>query len=766
MLNIQAQIAKEINIKFQQVKATVDLLNEGATVPFIARYRKEATGNLDDIQLRALQEKLTYYTELEDRKISILNSIKEQEKLTPELEQQINQCLIKQTLEDLYLPFKPKRRTKGQIAIENGLLPLANSLFENQNLVPQQEAGKYLTENILDIKSALDGARDILAEEFAQTASLLELLRNKMWQAGVLTSSVIEGQESGENEKFKDYYDFSQTLQNMPSHRVLAVLRGRNLGILNLKLEYPDLEVNQIHPMEILLAQHMGIKSHTNAYEWLKQVCKWTWRVKLNTIIELELVNRAKEIAEKEAINIFAQNLKQLLMAAPAGFKATMGLDPGIRTGVKVAVVDSTGKLLDTTTIYPHPPKQDIYGSIVALEKLIKKYNIELIAIGNGTASRETEKLTLEIIKKQEFSHVQKIIVNESGASIYSASEFASRELPDLDVSLRGAVSIARRLQDPLAELVKIPPESIGVGQYQHDLDAKNLSLSLNNVVEDCVNAVGVDVNTASAALLEKVSGLNSAIAKNIVIYRDENGKFTNRKQLKKVPRLGDKTFEQSAGFLRIQNGDEPLDASSVHPESYAIAYKIISNINHPINQLIGNSEIIKKIDINPYISEICGRETLKDILKEFEKPGRDPRPSFRTANLAEGINEIKDLQIDMELEGTVTNVTAFGAFVDIGVHQDGLVHISELANEFISNPNDVVKAGQIVKVRVKEVDISRKRIALSMRNKSNKINNAQQKSDNYENTTPKKLNSLQNNNNKIQNPTSLSEAFAKLKRK
>ncbi|MFM2344799.1 MAG: hypothetical protein RLZZ210_1411 [Pseudomonadota bacterium] len=773
MLNINKHIATELNIKEQQVIATVTLLDEGATVPFIARYRKEVTNNLDDTQLRNLQEKLIYYRELEERKQVVLQSILEQEKLTPELEQKIHDCIVKQTLEDIYLPYKPKRRTKAQIAIENGLLPLAQDLLANPSLNPEDEATKYINENILDTKSALDGARDILAEQFAEAASLLELLRSKMWQNGVLFSEVIQGQELAQDEKFKDYYNFSQLLQNMPSHRVLALLRGRNLGVLSLKLDYPDLEQGQPHPLEQVIASHMGIqKQGRPADTWLAMVCKWTWRIKLNSSIELELINQAREQAEKEAINIFAQNLKQVLMAAPAGAKATIGLDPGIRTGVKVAVVDNTGKLVETTTVYPHPPKNDIYGSINVISDLILKHNVELIAIGNGTASRETDKLVSEIIKQAKFKHVQKIIVNEAGASIYSASELAAKEFPDLDVSLRGAASIARRLQDPLAELVKIPPESIGIGQYQHDVNAKNLNASLTNVVEDCVNAVGVDVNMASAALLEKVSGLNSTLAKNIVAYRDENGRFNTRQELKKVPRFGDKTFEQSAGFLRIQGGKEELDASSVHPESYHVAKQILASINHPLQNLIGNSQIIKQIDVKQFINESCGKETINDILKEFEKPARDPRPSFKTANLAEGINEIKDLQVGMSLEGTITNVTAFGAFVDIGVHQDGLVHISELSDNFVSNPQEVVKAGQIVKVKVLEVDIARKRIGLSMKTKSGALVNSNTSNNNRDKSisigqkhTSSSSNINTNNSvNSNKNDTSMASAFAKLK--
>ncbi len=772
MLNITQQIASELNIKEQQINATVKLLDEGATVPFIARYRKEATNNLDDTQLRDLQEKLTYYRELEERKQVVLQSITEQDKLTPELEQHIHACIIKQNLEDIYLPYKPKRRTKAQIAIENGLLPLAQALLENPNLTPEDEAAKHINENITDIKAALDGARDILAEQFSETASLLELLRAKMQQNSVLMSEVISGQELAQGEKFKDYYSFSQLLQNIPSHRLLALLRGRNLGVLSLKLDYPNLELGQAHPLELVIASHMGIQKQGRPADiWLAMVCKWTWKIKLHSSIELELINRAREQAEKEAINIFAQNLKQVLMAAPAGAKATLGLDPGIRTGVKVAVVDNTGKLVETTTIYPHPPKNDIYGSIDALEKLINKHNIELVAIGNGTASRETDKLTAEIIKKAKFKHIQKVIVNESGASIYSASELAAKEFPALDVSLRGAASIARRLQDPLAELVKIPPESIGIGQYQHDLNAKNLGASLNNVVEDCVNAVGVDLNMASAVLLEKVSGLNTTLAKNIVAYRDENGRFNNRQELKKVPRFGDKTFEQAAGFLRIQNGDEPLDSSSVHPESYNTAKQILTSINHPIQSLncvIGNTELIKQIDISKFISETCGKETIKDILKEFEKPARDPRPSFKTANLADGINEIKDLQIGMLLEGTVTNVTAFGAFIDIGVHQDGLVHISELSDNFVADAGEIVKAGQIVKVKVLEIDIPRKRIALSMKINSSGAKSSSKEKHNYPLSAKDKSSSPINssNNNNISNNagTSIAHAFAKLK--
>ncbi len=758
-LNIDQQIALDLNIRTNQVQATIALLKDGATVPFIARYRKEVTQNLDDAQLRDLQQKLDYYQDLEDRKKTILESINEQKKLTLELQQQINACLIKQNLEDLYLPYKPKRRTKGQIAIENGLLPLANTIMENQECNPEQLAANYVNEKILDIKSALEGARDILAEEWSQQAALLEKLRNKMWTLGVLESQVIEGKESNESEKFKDYYAYQQVLKDIPSHRLLALLRGRNLEILNLKLVYPDLEENQTHPMENLIAEYMQIDKQKIAYTWLKQVCKWTWRVKLNTSIEIDLINKAREIAEQQSIIIFSQNLKQLLLAPPAGFKITMGLDPGIRTGVKVALVDNTGKLLTTTTIYPYPPKNDVYGAIETLAQLIKIHNIELISIGNGTGSRETDKLVKEMLKQHKLNHVQKMVVNESGASIYSASAFASSEFPDLDVSLRGAVSIARRLQDPLAELIKIPPESIGVGQYQHDLDEKNLSTSLNNVVEDCVNAVGVDLNTASIPLLQRVSGLNASIAKNIVEFRNNHGKFTNREQLKQVPRLGEKTFEQAAGFLRINDGDNPLDASAVHPESYHIAEKIIKTTNHSIKDLIGNSQLVKQINIKPFVTE-CGRETLVDILNEFEKPGRDPRPIFQSTKLLDGVETINDLIIDMELEGTITNITAFGAFVDIGVHQDGMVHISEISDTFVKNPHDIIQTGQIVKVRVLDIDKTRNRIALSMRttkNSSTSINSIHLNKNSH-NTESKIKNTVKDNNG------SMAQAFANIK--
>jgi protein Tex len=743
MLDIAQQIATELNVRNQQITATIELIDEGSTVPFIARYRKEVTGNLDDTQLRYLEEKLIYYRELEDRKKTIIESIREQNKLTPELEAQIHACLIKQNIEDIYLPYKPKRRTKAQIAIEHGLEPLAHALWHNPELVPEQEATQYINEHIVDVKAALDGARDILAEQFAETASLLEILRKKMWQNGVLFSQVMDGQEMAQDQKFKDYYDFNEYLDGIPSHRLLAMLRGRNLSVLSLKLDYADLENGQSHPLEDVIAEHMQIQSLGRpADTWLKMVCKWTWRIKLHTSIELELINQARELAEQDAIGIFGNNLKELLLSAPAGAKATMGLDPGIRTGVKVAIVDHTGKLVETSTIYPFPPKNDVHGSLATLEKLAKKHHVELIAIGNGTASRETSQLTAELLKKSEFAHIQKIIVNESGASIYSASELAAKEFPDLDVSLRGAVSIARRLQDPLAELVKIPPESIGVGQYQHDLNSKNLSTALNNVVEDCVNAVGVDVNMASSALLERISGLNATLAKNIVAYRDEHGEFTNRKELRKVARFGDKTFEQAAGFLRIRNGDEPLDASAVHPESYDITYKMLDAFKQKeqkftkLQELIGNVDLIKQIDIKPFINEKFGKETLSDILKEFEKPGRDPRPDFKTAKLNDSVSEVKDLKVDMLLEGTVTNVTAFGAFVDIGVHQDGLVHISELSNSFVSQAQDIVKAGQIVKVKVLDVDIQRKRIALSMKlGTSNISSNANMNSNSNTNT-------------------------------
>lgn len=719
MRSIEELIASELNCQPRQVAAAVALLDEGATVPFIARYRKEATGGLDDTQLRNLEERLRYLREMEERRAAILKSISEQDKLTPDLEKAINEADTKTRLEDLYLPYKPKRRTRAQIAREAGLEPLADSLLSDPNLSPDDEAGKYLnTEHKIDsAKDALDGAKQILMERFAENADLLAQLRDWLWSKARITSKLADGKEQ-DGIKFRDYFDHSEAINGIPSHRALALFRGRNEGVLYVSMTLPEeLESAQPHPCEHMVArsidwQHQG----RAADDWLAETVRWTWKIKLGTHLETELLGRVREAAEEEAIQVFARNLKALLMASPAGMHTTMGLDPGLRTGVKVTVVDATGKLLDHTTIYPHAPKNQWDQSLSALGALCIKHKVALIAIGNGTASRETDKLAGELIKKLKEQGIQKIMVNEAGASVYSASELAAREFPSLDVSFRGAVSIARRLQDPLAELVKIDPKSIGVGQYQHDVSQSRLARSLDAVVEDCVNAVGVDVNTASAPLLARISGLNSTIAGNIVSYREKNGVFGNREALKQVPRLGDKTFEQSAGFLRIMNGENPLDGSSVHPEAYAVAERIADMNGRPIKDVIGDIAFLKKQNPNQYTDETFGEITVADILSELEKPGRDPRPEFKAAEFMEGVEDIKDLKPGMILEGAVTNVTNFGAFVDIGVHQDGLVHVSALSNQFVKDPHEVVSPGDIVKVKVLEVDLPRRRIGLTMR--------------------------------------------------
>jgi protein Tex len=730
--SIEQRLAIELSAKPVQVAAAVALLDEGATVPFIARYRKEATGGLDDIQLRLLEERLRYLRELEDRRTAIIASITEQGKMTPELLDAVTHAEDKTRLEDLYLPYKPKRRAKAQIAIEAGLSPLADGLVGDPSLDPEKEAAKYLREafttddgtsnaGVPDTKAALDGARQILMERFAEDATLLQSLREYVQEHGVVESKVIEGKQD-EGEKFADYFDYSETLSTVPSHRALALMRGRREGILDVTLrldteaEKPKWDAPH-NPCENRIAAHFGIKAASRAADkWLLDTVRWTWRVKSFMHLETELMGALRERAELDAIHVFARNLKDLLLAAPAGPRATMGLDPGLRTGVKVAVVDATGKVVDTATIYPHQPRNDWEGALHVLGQLAEKHNVSLISIGNGTASRETDKLAQDLIKRRAELKLTKIVVSEAGASVYSASEFASRELPELDVSLRGAVSIARRLQDPLAELVKIDPKSIGVGQYQHDVSQAQLARSLDAVVEDCVNAVGVDVNTASAPLLARVSGLSASVAQSIVAYRDMKGAFSSRAALKSVPRLGDKTFEQAAGFLRVMGGENPLDASAVHPESYPLVEKILADIQRDIKGVIGDGKLLKALSPAKYADEKFGVPTVTDILKELEKPGRDPRPEFTTATFKEGVEEIADLRPDMILEGVVTNVAAFGAFVDIGVHQDGLVHISALSNSFVKDPHTVVKAGQVVKVKVLEVDVKRKRIALTMR--------------------------------------------------
>jgi len=720
MLSIPQRIAEELSVKESQVDSAIDLLDEGATVPFISRYRKEVTGGLDDGQLRTLEDRLRYLRELDDRRGTILKSIDEQNKLTPDLKKSILQAETKNRLEDLYLPYKQKRRTKAQIAREAGLEPLATSLLENQQLNPEQEAKSYINKDVPDVKAALDGSRQILMEQFAEDADLLQKLREYLWLNGFIESRVVEGKES-EGEKFADYFEYDEAINKIPSHRALALFRGRNESVLqmNLKVANEDELVSQSlgHPCEQIIAAHFKLENTGKAADkWLHDTVRWAWKIKIFTHLDIELKMKLKEAAEREAINVFASNLNDLLLAAPAGPKAVLGLDPGFRTGVKIAVVDETGKYLDQAVIYPHVPKKQWDQSIELIAAMSKKHNVKLLSIGNGTASRETDRLAKEVIKKHPELGLNSIVVSEAGASVYSASEFAAKEFPDLDVTIRGAVSIARRLQDPLAELVKIEPKAIGVGQYQHDVSQIQLARSLDAVVEDCVNAVGVDINRASAPLLTQVSGLNQTIAENIVEFRNQNGEFTNRKVLLSVPRLGPKAFEQAAGFLRIMDGDNPLDRSSVHPEAYPVVETISEKNNRNIQAVIGDVSFLKKLSANDYINDQFGLPTVTDIIKELEKPGRDPRPEFKTAEFKEGVEEVKDLKADMVLEGVVTNVTNFGAFVDIGVHQDGLVHISALSDTFIKDPRDVVKAGDVVKVKVMEIDINRKRIALTMR--------------------------------------------------
>ena len=717
-MDIIARIAEELGVKAQQVQAAVGLLDEGATVPFIARYRKEVTGGLDDTQLRNLEVRLDYLRELEDRRRTVLDSIREQGKLTPELEQAILVAETKTLLEDLYLPYRPKRRTKAQMAREAGLEPLALDLLANPGLVPEEEAVKYLNpeHGVENTAAALDGARHILMERFAEDAALLGEIREKVWSEGVLVSKVVEGKEAI-GAKFRDYFDYQETIAKIPSHRALALYRGRNEDILDLTLKAGKDEEAVQQACEGFIARSAGIADRGRpADRWLLETIRLAFRIKIFTRIDLDLKQRLKDAAEAEAIHVFAQNLKDLLLAAPAGPSATLGLDPGLRTGVKAAVVDRTGKLLDTATLYPHAPRNQWDQSIAILAGLSAKHGVDLIAIGNGTASRETDQLAADLIKRHPELGLTKIVVSEAGASVYSASELAAKELPDLDVSLRGAVSIARRLQDPLAELVKIEPKAIGVGQYQHDVSQTRLARGLDAVVEDCVNAVGVDVNTASASLLRYVSGLSPTISQNIVEFRNQNGPFRRREELKKVPRLGDKTFEQAAGFLRIMNGDNPLDASAVHPEAYPVVERILADIRKGVKEVVGDSRLVRSLTAGKYTDERFGLPTVQDILKELEKPGRDPRPEFKTASFREGVEDLKDIEPGMQLEGVVTNVTNFGAFVDIGVHQDGLVHVSALADKFVKDPHAVVKAGDVVKVKVLEIDIPRKRIALTMR--------------------------------------------------
>ncbi|PVZ10375.1 MULTISPECIES: Tex family protein [unclassified Pseudomonas] len=718
MESINSRIAEELGVRPQQVAAAVALLDEGSTVPFIARYRKEVTGSLDDTQLRNLEERLRYLRELDDRRASILANIEEQGKLTPELARDIQLADTKTRLEDLYLPYKQKRRTKGQIALEAGLGELADGLFGNPELNPEAEAARFIDaeKGFADTKAVLEGAKYILMERFAEDAALLEKLRGFLKQEATLSARLVPGKEV-EGAKFRDYFEHDEPFRSAPSHRALAIFRGRNEGILSAALKVGDEQPGTLHPCELMIGERFGIANRGRAADkWLAEVVRWTWKVKLYTSLENDLFGELREGAESEAISVFARNLHDLLLAAPAGPRATLGLDPGLRTGCKVAVVDATGKLLDTATVYPHAPKNQWDQTIAVLAALCAKHAVDLIAIGNGTASRETDKLAIELIKKYPGLKMTKVMVSEAGASVYSASELAAREFPDLDVSLRGAVSIARRLQDPLAELVKIDPKSIGVGQYQHDVSQLKLARSLDAVVEDCVNAVGVDVNTASVALLSRISGLNATLAQNIVAHRDTHGAFRTRAALKAVSRLGEKTFEQAAGFLRVMNGDNPLDTSGVHPEAYPLVTRIAQDTGRDVRSLIGDSAYLKRLDPKKFTDDTFGLPTVTDILQELDKPGRDPRPEFKTAEFQEGVEDLKDLQPGMVLEGVVTNVTNFGAFVDIGVHQDGLVHISALSEKFIKDPREAVKAGDVVKVKVMEVDIPRKRVGLSMR--------------------------------------------------
>ena len=720
MLNQQISqlIAQELNVRDSQILAAIQLLDDGNTIPFIARYRKEATGGLDDTQLRHFETRLIYLRELEDRRQTILKSIEEQGKLTDKLRDKIQATQSKTELEDLYLPFKPKRRTKGQIAIEAGLEPLADLLWNEPKTSPETTALDYVNaeKGVADVKAALDGARYILMERFAEDAGLLAKVRDYLSKNALIVSKVIEGKEA-EGAKFQDYFDHQELLKNVPSHRALAMFRGRNEGILQLSFNAdPEAEEGSRQSYcEEIIRDYLGVRfTGQPADKWREQVIAWTWKIKVALHLETELMATLREKAEEEAIDVFARNLTALLMAAPAGAKNTMGLDPGLRTGVKVAVVDNTGKLLATDTIYPHTGQME--RAMLSIFQLIKQHNVELIAIGNGTASRETERFAKDVIKEIKENKPQTVVVSEAGASVYSASELAAQEFPDLDVSLRGAVSIARRLQDPLAELVKIEPKAIGVGQYQHDVNQSQLARKLDAVVEDCVNAVGVDLNTASVPLLARVAGMTKTIAQNIVTYRDENGRFDSREQLKKVPRLGPKAFEQCAGFMRIAAGDNPLDASGVHPEAYPVVEKILQATEQSIQDLMGNAGLVRQLDAKQFTDAQFGLPTVQDIFKELEKPGRDPRGEFKTATFAEGVEEITDLKAGMILEGTVTNVTNFGAFVDIGVHQDGLVHISSLSDKFVEDPHQVVKTGDVVKVKVLEVDVARRRIALTMR--------------------------------------------------
>ena len=719
MTSIAEQIAQELSVNTSQINAAINLIDDGATVPFIARYRKEATQGLDDNHLRHLEQRLTYLRELNDRRQVIMANIEQQNKLTPQLSKKLQAADNKTRLEDLYLPYRPKRKTKGQMAITAGLEPLANKLFTQWQLKPEQEATAYLNveQGYTDEKQVLDGVSYILIERMAEDADLLQKLRRHLLKQAHLTSSVVKAKQA-EATKYRDYFDHSERLNKVPSHRALAMLRGRNEGFLQLAINVdPQQQDISYSSAEQIITDHFQLNlTQQAAAAFLTKVVQWAWKLKFSSSLETELLGQLRDRAEAESITVFADNLKDLLLAAPAGAKVTLGLDPGMRTGCKIAIVDATGKLLQTVTIFPHAPQNNWEKSKRTLVNLCKQHKVELVAIGNGTGSRESDKLVAEAIQEIENNKPNKLIVSEAGASVYSASEFAAKEFPELDVSLRGAVSIGRRLQDPLAELVKIDPKAIGVGQYQHDVSQSKLSQSLDNVIEDCVNAVGVDVNSASAALLTRVAGLNKTMANNIVAYRDEHGRFNNRKSLKKVARLGPKAFEQAAGFLRIRDGENPLDGSGVHPETYPVIDNIIKQLNANVEMILGNNEKLQQIDITQLIDDKFGEVTVKGIVDELEKPGRDPRPEFKTATFKEGINTINDLEVGMVLEGVISNVANFGAFVDVGVHQDGLVHISSLTNKFVSDPREVVKAGDIVKVKVTEVDPQRKRISLTMR--------------------------------------------------
>lgn len=761
---IETRIAKAVGASVDQVRAAVDLLDEGATVPFIARYRKEVTGGLDDTQLRDLQEQLIYQRELEERRASILQALSDSGKLTEELERDIWAADTKQRLEDLYLPYKPKRRTRAQVAREAGLEPLAMMLWEDPMRDPETQAAAFVNpdKGVADVRAALDGARDILAEVFFENADMLEELREFLWKKAYLVSKVVPEKETDPAAaKYSDYFDYDEPIETVPSHRALAVFRGRQEGLLTVKvLLTEEEEALPVHPCQALIARAHGIKNLGRPADvWLAGVVRWCWRVKCLASVEGDLLTRLRERAETEAIGVFGTNLKDLLLAAPAGHKGVIGLDPGIRTGVKVAVISDTGAVLDTTVIYPHEPRRDWEGSIHTLAQLARKYGSKLISIGNGTASRETDKLAGDLISRHPELGLTKIVVSEAGASVYSASAAAAAELPDLDVSYRGAVSIARRLQDPLAELVKIDPKAIGVGQYQHDVNQSELARKLDAVVEDCVNAVGVDVNTASAALLVRVAGLSSLQAKSIVSWREKNGAFAERRALLDVPRLGPKTFEQAAGFLRIPDAADPLDASGVHPEAYPVVQRIVEKTGLSVKSLIGNHDVLSRLKSSDYTDEQFGVPTVTDILKELEKPGRDPRPEFKTAKFQEGVHEIKDLVPGMTLEGVVSNVAAFGAFVDIGVHQDGLVHVSELSDRFVRDPREVVKVGDIVRVRVLDVDVVRKRISLSMRSREKAVRNVTPATDKRSNVT------VRPNNRPQKSPSgAMAAAFAGLK--